>query len=484
MLIQEVTRLFEKSTEEKYMGWTVRVVPNKKVFDGIAFNGDDKIIVKGLATSDEIISSLKAKIREKKSSLAVSPDIQLDSVARSTGVFNQAFTNFFFSDDIPVLGKIIIDGAIYIDVLSSGDEDLQELYRADGFKQISDRQWNKSRVYQFPLSPSQVQEYGLEFRGIYGIEESYSNDPDIRRFILTPQPIDYLEGKENKKVFQEPTFSVPTWTKGKPNDGELNEDRDPNLEYEVDEVAGEIDRITVEIKKQKGSSWTKLGNQIKALRLKIKELSTKEKELSDSVKKKFPEIFDSSDEVLTRVVRTHSMIAMMTKPGQSEQTKTDYEKVVLAILELNLLPEQQQAVTAIVKKYTETNTIKTPSKLRINVSESVMGRLKEIWSSFYSKILVWGQQQDNKLDKISKMFDSPIQESILNEEMVFSSWIEDLSYEQDDSNSGEGDVILTLRNGRSYTVYNVDYGLYEDWLNSASKGQFFHRYIKNGYMIS
>ena len=64
----------------------------------------------------------------------------------------------------------------------------------------------------------------------------------------------------------------------------------------------------------------------------------------------------------------------------------------------------------------------------------------------------------------------------INEEFVFSSWIEELEYDN-------GDVIMSLLSGHKYRVYDVDEDKYKEWLDSLSKGKFFHYSIKDEHDI-
>lgn len=67
---------------------------------------------------------------------------------------------------------------------------------------------------------------------------------------------------------------------------------------------------------------------------------------------------------------------------------------------------------------------------------------------------------------------------ILNEKSVLSSWITDLTYNRPNK-------VLTMRlaNGISYSIANITRSLFNRWVNSSSKGFFFHQYIKNRYQI-
>lgn len=70
----------------------------------------------------------------------------------------------------------------------------------------------------------------------------------------------------------------------------------------------------------------------------------------------------------------------------------------------------------------------------------------------------------------------PIDRNILKEVAVNSSWIEDIDLEQDGN-----DVIMTLLSGRMYRLFNVPSDLYDEWLDSGSKGRFWHDFIAGRY---
>lgn len=263
------------------------------------------------------------------------------------------------------------------------------------------------------------------------------------------------------------------------SDINLPEARNPKYHYTVEEAKGELDRVTVNVTNQKGSAWTKLGNELKSVRNKLNELGKKEKEISGKIKDQFPEMFDATDEVLTRVVETASIIATMSKPGTGSRTTVDYNKIIAAILKLNLLPEQQKAITAIIDAHTETTESNVPSKLTIRLKESVVDKISSLWNSLLTKVKRWGRKQDIKLEKVRSYFPK----QALNEEAVLSSWIEDLSYSAPEDGSGEGDVEMTLNNGRAYVFYNVPYSVYEEWVTYPSKGQYYHNYMKGNYEV-
>lgn len=66
----------------------------------------------------------------------------------------------------------------------------------------------------------------------------------------------------------------------------------------------------------------------------------------------------------------------------------------------------------------------------------------------------------------------------LAEEEVLSSWISELNYAPQ-----TGDIIMSLFNGSRYKISNTHENVFKRWLSSPSKGKFWHRNIKNLYMV-
>lgn len=65
----------------------------------------------------------------------------------------------------------------------------------------------------------------------------------------------------------------------------------------------------------------------------------------------------------------------------------------------------------------------------------------------------------------------------LDEVGVLSSWIQDLTYKN-------GDVIMTLLNGRSYRILSVPETIFNWWVKAPSKGKFWHSKIRGNYRVS
>jgi hypothetical protein len=72
-----------------------------------------------------------------------------------------------------------------------------------------------------------------------------------------------------------------------------------------------------------------------------------------------------------------------------------------------------------------------------------------------------------------------IDEVVITEKPVISSWISDLTLVRGRS----GNVTMTLGNGRKYSVKKVGSKLYNQWLNASSKGMFWHQNIKKNYVV-
>ncbi len=68
---------------------------------------------------------------------------------------------------------------------------------------------------------------------------------------------------------------------------------------------------------------------------------------------------------------------------------------------------------------------------------------------------------------------------LLTEKPVDSSWITDLVY-----NRPNKTLTMRLSNGRSFSVPNITRSMFERWTKSPSKGQFFHNYIKDRYLVT
>ena len=68
---------------------------------------------------------------------------------------------------------------------------------------------------------------------------------------------------------------------------------------------------------------------------------------------------------------------------------------------------------------------------------------------------------------------------ILTEKPVQSSWITNLTY-----NRPNKTLTMSLSNGKSFSIPGITRSTFERWVNSPSKGQFFHNFIKDSFLVS
>ncbi len=69
--------------------------------------------------------------------------------------------------------------------------------------------------------------------------------------------------------------------------------------------------------------------------------------------------------------------------------------------------------------------------------------------------------------------------NILNEKPVRSAWITDLIY-----NRPNNVLTMKLSSGSVYSISGITRTLFERWVNSPSKGKFFHNNIKEKYQVN
>lgn len=67
----------------------------------------------------------------------------------------------------------------------------------------------------------------------------------------------------------------------------------------------------------------------------------------------------------------------------------------------------------------------------------------------------------------------------LDEDPVSSSWISDITLR-----NNKRDIVMTIANGKKYLVRNPGIKLFRAWIKTGSKGQFWHQYIKNKFLVT
>lgn len=180
----------------------------------------------------------------------------------------------------------------------------------------------------------------------------------------------------------------------------LNESRDPTKAYRLEEVRGKVERIVLTLEGKESAAYTKLAKRYKELDSTIKELSEERDAMNQRIRNDILETyFDAEDAVLTRVIETVSLTAQLAKTS-APKPKIDNDKVVVALMEL--MPELKDKVEALQEQFTSIPKERAPS-LTVKINEGV----KDVWdkfkdklSSFLSKMNIWGQRYDTKLDRI------------------------------------------------------------------------------------
>lgn len=81
---------------------------------------------------------------------------------------------------------------------------------------------------------------------------------------------------------------------------------------------------------------------------------------------------------------------------------------------------------------------------------------------------------------------------LLTEKIIDSTWLMDIRYDRKPRADTDkrtkvpavSDVTITLRDGHKYTVHGVPYKVYREWVTAPSRGQYWHKNIKNTYQIT
>lgn len=137
----------------------------------------------------------------------------------------------------------------------------------------------------------------------------------------------------------------------------------------------------------------------------------------------------------------------------------------------------------------ESDTLKLPD---INVGDEVMvGKFKN------RKAIVKGFDKDDhnqpvlkttkgdqklfkpRISKLMKEKESITEHELIDEESVISSWIDDLTYDYDNT-----EIIMTLQTGRSYIIHDAPEEVYDEWMAAPSHGKFWHSDIRDQYSVS
>lgn len=191
----------------------------------------------------------------------------------------------------------------------------------------------------------------------------------------------------------------------------LTEARRSDLPYTEKKVKQAIDKVTVTLAGNQSGKFTKLAKQFKELKEKTEELQAETNKLNAEIKDEAIDLFDSADEVYTRIVETVSMTILIGKrqPDTMEKTtKVNYEQIIKEISEL--VPELKEQIDAIIEANTQVEeklkVAKSP-QLRVDLKEDfsiaeIVKFVKSIGKRLVQSIKSWGKAYDKKVKSLTQ----------------------------------------------------------------------------------
>lgn len=137
-----------------------------------------------------------------------------------------------------------------------------------------------------------------------------------------------------------------------------------------------VERVVAELSGATSGSWTKLSKKYIDLDDDLKKLQLDRDKLNAAIKEQAQDIFDTADEVLTRVIETAQLSITLSKKSQIPETKkVDYEAVVLSLTAARL-PEK---LSKMIQELIDANTKIEPAK---DVPEKLVVRRKKVDEAF------------------------------------------------------------------------------------------------------
>ncbi len=184
-------------------------------------------------------------------------------------------------------------------------------------------------------------------------------------------------------------------------DMSLFEDRLKSKELQYTETSKKVVAQFQEINKtgKKSKQITQLLSEYVDMDEKIKELKVSHASLNERIKEFAGDIFDVTDEYMTRVIEVSTFTMSLSKRGQS--VKTDYEAALNELLVLN--PKLKKLADTLISKHSEIKT--TEARLTANrvkeseeITEGVFDKIKE-WISSFKK---WVSEIRNSFKSVDK----------------------------------------------------------------------------------
>jgi hypothetical protein len=181
---------------------------------------------------------------------------------------------------------------------------------------------------------------------------------------------------------------------------DLFEARDKKKTYDLLEIKGQVERVTVRLEGSESAAFTKMAREYKKIDVELKKLQTQRDKLNAKAKEAIQNYFDAEDIIYTRVIETVSMSLSMSKHGKAG-TKTDNDKVVEELIKI--MPELAGKIAELQKKFESEVKGRAPSlTVTTNIDEGVKDIVKRI-AAFIKGLTDWGTRYDAKLAKIKMM---------------------------------------------------------------------------------
>lgn len=174
----------------------------------------------------------------------------------------------------------------------------------------------------------------------------------------------------------------------------INEDRNNDFEYQNDKT-----KVTANLRGSESASFTRLAKDLIEMEGLSKQIEELKKSVKANTKSNVADMFDASDAVLTRVIRTKSFVVTLSKDPEAS---TSYKyKEILDELTQHLTPELIKVLEATKKKF-ESSVNRSPTiKAEPIVKECIVR--EGIFSKFKMRVMRWAQKYDRKLDHLKSL---------------------------------------------------------------------------------
>lgn len=214
--------------EQRYGSWEIKFSkqPMKSgKFQANAFLRKKNQVVASVQadgkSEQEAIQNAKSQIDQHTADrkAEIKQNIKAADVTRTTIDFNVEVTKVIFNNTEPTAARFAEDGGIvYLDIATSDamENDRAKLKQLK-FSKMHDRGIDKTdtavKGYGMGITPTRVDNLGLEFNGRYTLDETTSPDPDLyRRFKLLFDSV--VQSKDDRMILGVPAITIATWIKG------------------------------------------------------------------------------------------------------------------------------------------------------------------------------------------------------------------------------------------------------------------------------